>query len=57
MIMDFGLESFKVEGKRYIICSNHKVLFMLFRPLVLYLKLFPENLVHCKYKAKSTEKI
>ena len=38
MIIDFRLENFKVEGKRYIICSNHEILFMLFRPLVLYLK-------------------
>ena len=36
MIIDFRLEIFKVEGKRYIICSNHEILFMLFRPLVLY---------------------
>ena len=40
MIIDFRLEIFKVEGKRYIICSNHEILFMLFRPLVLYLKRF-----------------
>ena len=39
MIIDFRLEIFKVEGKRYIICSNHEILFMLFRPLVLYLNI------------------
>ena len=37
MIIDFRLKIFEVEGKRYIICSNHEILFMLFRPLVLYL--------------------
>ena len=37
MIIDFRLEIFKVEGKRYIICLNHEILSMLFRPLVLYL--------------------
>ena len=30
MIIDFRLEIIKVEGKRYIICSNHEILFMLF---------------------------
>ena len=44
MIIDFRLETFKVEGKRYIICSNHEILFMLFRPLVLYLN---KNLIDC----------
>ena len=43
MIIDFRLEIFKVEGKRYIICSNHEILFMLFRPLVLYLKSVANN--------------
>ena len=38
MIIDCRLKIFKVEGKRYIICSNHEILFILFRPLFLYLK-------------------
>ena len=33
MIIDFRLKIFKVEGKRYIICSNHEILFMLLDPL------------------------
>ena len=55
MIIDFRLEIFKVEGKGYIICLNHEILFMLFRPLVLYLNVvvYGEYTDSCKLPSAS----